>query len=110
MQMAAALPDREDQVWAAQRRHDEDRLAACSGVTQAGLDADNAAWRGLGQEVARLALRIQRACRDSQYCNSRPSLLDLTLRLVESVDDQMDGPAWSVLHAAANQAVLAVRS
>lgn len=110
MQTAAALPDLEDQVRAAQRHHDADRLQTCAGVTQMGLDADNALWQGLGHEIARLASQIQRACRDSRYCSSRPSLFDLTLRLAESIDDQMDEPAWSVLYAAAHQGAAAIRA
>jgi len=85
----------------AQDDHIATRRATSEGVTAAGLEADNERWVELGVAVAALARLIRAHCIASEYCGARPTLETLAARLSEAVDDQIDGPSWAVVDAAA---------
>jgi len=86
--------------------HDIVRRTFRSGVTTALLSADHRRWEGLGEAIAALAAAIARHCGASHFCDARPDVVLLTIRLSESIDDLMDEPAWSVVGAAARLAAL----
>ena len=84
--------------------HDSDRRGAFAGVTLADLDADKQLGFDIGEAIAALARTIASRCRASAFCVERPATTALCARLVEAVDDQVDGAAWAVIAAAARAA------
>ena len=72
-----------------------------AGVTGATLAADKRRWRELGGAMANLARLISVSCASSQFCQARPQADLLTARISEAIDDQLDGPAWTLVNAAA---------
>ena len=40
---------------------------------------------------------MRRECAASAYCNARPRIEALAMRLVEAIDDEIDPPAWRVI-------------
>ena len=93
----------------AQDDHDAVRRAFRAGVTGARLSADHRRWEALGESIAELAGAISRECRASHFCDARPDVVLLAIRLSESIDDLMDEPAWSVVDAAARLAAVGQR-
>ena len=81
--------------------HDVIRRAFRQGVTAGALLADRRRWEALGAAIANLARAITDDCAASAFCDARPDVVLLTVRLCESFDDLMDEPAWTVVDAAA---------
>jgi hypothetical protein len=79
--------------------HDAAVRAARCGVTRQALQADLALWRAAGSAVVALAERLRAACLTSAFCDARPDVGMAAIRLIESVDDQIDLPAWRVIAA-----------
>ena len=79
--------------------HHQAIRASRSGVTQAALDQDVGRWRSLAFAIADLARLVSGQCAASAFCDARPAIGALAERLVESIDDQIDPPAWRVVHA-----------
>ncbi|HEX4181140.1 MAG TPA: hypothetical protein VHY32_10150 [Caulobacteraceae bacterium] len=88
------LHDAEDDHHAAVR-------AVRAGVTQAALDQDVRRWRALGHAIVDLARLVSGQCAASAFCDGRPGVFALAVRLAEAIDDQVDGPAWRVIEAQA---------
>ena len=89
--------------------HDAHRRTAFAGVTPRALDGDKAGWIELGEAIVTLARLVVDRCEASGFCSARPTLQDLCARLVESIDDQLDLAAWTVVEAATRRAVVAAR-
>ena len=85
--------------------HDANRRRAFAGVTAADLGSDKQIWTEVGEAIAAVALRIVEGCDASAYSASRPAAEDVCARLAESVDDQIDVVAWSVIDAVARARV-----
>ena len=85
--------------------HDSDRRHTTAGVTAADLASDKQLWVDLGQAVAALARRLADGCDASIFCGDRIAAARLCVRLVESIDDQIDIVAWRVIEAAALAAI-----
>jgi hypothetical protein len=94
----------------AEDEHDEIRRAFCVGVTGRTLASDVRRWEALGEAIAALAGAVARQCAASHFCDARPDVLLLAIRLSESIDDLMDEPAWTVADAAARFAAADRRS
>ena len=90
---------------AAMDRHDADRRHAHCGVTAIDLDADKRIWSEVGVAIAAAAHRLAEGCRSSGFCATRPVSAVLCARFVEAIDDQVDGPAWALIEAAARAAL-----
>jgi hypothetical protein len=90
----------------AEDEHDDIRRAFRAGVTARTLAADIRRWEALGEAVAALAGLVARHCAASHFCDARPDVLLLTMRLSESIDDLIDEPAWAVVDAAARLAAV----
>jgi hypothetical protein len=88
-----------DQLHAAEADHDESIRSVREGVRSNALAEDSRRWRALGAAIVGLARLIRRECAASAFCDARPSIAELAVRLVESVDDQIDAPAWRVIDA-----------
>lgn len=88
-------------LYDAERNHAGARRSACEGASAHALDADHARWARIGREVATLARLIRAECGASQFCDARPDIETLTARLSEAIDDQLDGPSWAMVDAAA---------
>jgi hypothetical protein len=86
---------------AANNRHAAARLARCEGATPAALDADVGRWIEIGGAIAALARLIQAHSAASQFCSARPDVEVLATRISEAIDDQLDGPSWGLIDAAA---------
>ena len=82
-------------------RHDTDRRENFTGVTAADLDADKQIWSEIGAMVAAVARRLTDGCRASGFFAGKPDPATVCARLVESIDDQVDIPAWRLIEAAA---------
>jgi len=83
----------------AQDDHHAAILALRPGVTPTALDDDLRRWRALGSAIVDLARLAQSDCATSAFCDTRPQVEPLAIRLVEAIDDQIDSPAWSVVDA-----------
>ena len=90
--------------------HDAIRRAFRAGVTGRTLAADVRRWEALGEAIAALAGLVARHCTASHFCDARPDVALLAIRLSESIDDLMDEPAWAVVDAAARLAAVDRRS
>jgi hypothetical protein len=90
--------------------HDEIRRAFRAGVTARTLAADIRRWEALGEAITALSSAVARQCAASHFCDARPDVLLLAIRLSESIDDLMDEPAWTVVDAAARLAAVDRRS
>jgi hypothetical protein len=90
----------------AEHEHDAIRRAFRQGATPEALLADNHRWEALGAAVAALAQAIRDQCAGSSFCDARPDLTVLVVRISQSFDDLMDEPAWTVVDAAARLGVL----
>ena len=88
----------------AQLEHDIIRRALRSGATADLLSSDHQRWEAIGAGIAALACLIEDQCIASAFCDSRPDVASLTVRLSEAVDDLVDEPAWAVIDAAARLA------
>jgi len=98
------------QLREAEDGHDEIRRAFRAGVTARTLAADTRRWEALGEAIAALAGAVARQCAASHFCDARPDVLLLAIRLSESIDDLMDEPAWAVADATARLAAVDRRS
>ena len=85
--------------------HDARRRSAFAGVMAAELEADKQLWRDIGEAIAALARRIADGCAASAFVAGRPAVAALRERLVESIDDQLEPAAWTVVDAAARAAL-----
>src|ERR1700723_2355796 len=85
----------------AEEDHAIARRSACEGATAAALNSDNGLWLEVGDAIAALARLIQAQCAKSQFRAACPKVEMLTARLSEAIDDQLDGPSWAVVDAAA---------
>lgn len=90
----------------AEDEHDAIRRAFSAGASARTLAADLRRWEALGEAIAALAGLVARHCAASHFCDARPDVALLTIRLSESIDDLMDEPAWSVTDAAARLAAV----
>jgi hypothetical protein len=88
-------------------RHDAERRAAVAGVTSHALDGDKLAWSEIGEAIAGLARLIADHCQTSAFCPTQPRRDLLCARLAESIDDQVDAPAWAIIEAAARASIKA---
>jgi hypothetical protein len=88
----------------AEDKHDEIRRTSRAGVTVRALAADARRWEALGEAIAALAGAVARQCAASHFCDARPDVVLLAIRLSEAIDDLMDAPAWTVTDAAARLA------
>jgi hypothetical protein len=89
----------------AEADHDRARLGLFAGVTPEALDAEKTRWSRIGGAIAALARMVCETCAISAFCETRPRLEQVTLRLSESIDDQFDREAWRLIDAAARLAV-----
>jgi hypothetical protein len=87
----------------AEAEHDHVRRNSYAGATADLLDADKAAWSGIGEAIAAVAELIARSCAASAFCEARPKPEQLAARMAESIDDQVDREAWLVIDAAAQR-------
>jgi hypothetical protein len=71
------------------------------GATRTALDEDLRRWRTLGSAIVDLARLVSDHCAQSAFCDARPRIESLTARMVEAIDDQIDGHAWRVVDAVA---------
>ena len=83
----------------AQDDHNTAILSIRQGVTAPALDGDLVRWRALGSAIIDLARLLRSHCAASAFCDARPEIESLAVRLVEAIDDQIDQPAWSVIDA-----------
>jgi hypothetical protein len=90
----------------AEYEHDAIRRAFRQAVTTEALLADNRRWEALGAAVASLARAVADHCVASSFCDARPDVAVLAVRICESFDDLTDEPAWTVIDAAARYAAL----
>ncbi|MDR3508038.1 MAG: hypothetical protein P4L64_09095 [Caulobacteraceae bacterium] len=81
--------------------HDDAVRALNDRPDQRALALDLDLWEALGAALAELAQSARAACARSHFCNARPDAAQLTARLSEAIDDQLDAPAWAVMDAAA---------
>ena len=79
-------------------------VTGSSGATADLLSSDHQRWEAIGAGIAALACLIEDQCIASAFCDSRPDVASLTVRLSEAVDDLVDEPAWAVIDAAARLA------
>lgn len=84
--------------------HDRDRREAFAGATQARLDVEKALWTQVGASIAALAGMVAEGCAGSAFSDARPDIEQMTVRLAEAIDDQLDPPAWRLIDAAARLA------
>jgi hypothetical protein len=102
MQDAAARQRRlvlMDRLHDAQDDHNAAVLAACEGVGAAALDRDILQWRALGASIVELARMVRGQGEASAFCDARPRLEPLAVRLVEAIDDLIDRPVRIVIDA-----------
>jgi hypothetical protein len=90
----------------AEDEHDDIRRAFRIGVTTRTLAADVRRWEALGEAIAALAGLVARQCAASHFCDARPDVLLLAIRLSESIDDLIDEPAWAVVDASTRLAAV----
>ena len=83
----------------AQDDHNAAVLAAREGVGATALDGDILRWRTLGSSIVELARLVRCQCETSAFCDARPRLEPLAVRLIEAIDDLIDLPAWRVIDA-----------
>ena len=83
----------------AQDDHNAAVLAMREGVGAAALDRDILRWRALGASIVDLARMVRGQCEASEFCDARPRLEPLAVRLVEAIDDLIDRPVWIVIDA-----------
>jgi len=86
--------------------HDDIRRTFRAGVSARTLAEDVRRWEALGEAIAALAGLVARHCAASHFCDARPDVGLLAIRLSESIDDLMDEPAWAVVDAAARLAAV----
>jgi len=86
--------------------HDRMRRQTFASATGELLDADKARWTRLGDSLAALARLVCKASADSVFCDSRPGVDLVTVRLSEAIDDQFDRESWRVIDAAARLAAV----
>ncbi len=75
-----------------------------SGVTPLLLASDNRRWESIGEGLADLSRLTGRHFAESAFGDARPDAAIITARLSETLDDLLDGPAWTVIDAAARLA------
>jgi hypothetical protein len=88
----------------AEDEHDRARLDASAGVTRPSLETEKTRWCAIGEAIAALAWTICETCAASAFCEVRPRPMNVAIRVSEAIDDQLDGPAWRVVDAAARLA------
>jgi hypothetical protein len=83
----------------AQDDHNATVLATRGGVGATALDGDILRWRALGASIVELARLVRCQCEASTFCDARPRLEPLAVRLIEAIDDLIDRPVWIVIDA-----------
>jgi hypothetical protein len=84
--------------------HDRAVRSNVAGVTSQLLDADKTRWSRVGSAIAALACQVRDSCAVSAFAEARPQMMDITARLSEAIDDQLDPCAWRIVDAAARLA------
>jgi hypothetical protein len=69
------------------------------GVNPVALDQGAQRRRALGLTIADLARLVSGQCAAGAFCDARPAVEPLAVRLIEAIDDQLDTPAWRVIDA-----------
>lgn len=88
--------------------HDAELRVERAGVCANALASDLQLWRGLGAAIVDIARLVRGHCSASSFCDARPAIEPLAVRLVEALDDQIDAAAWRVIAAQAH--LLAARA